>query len=71
MVKIKKGLKQRTRKSASKRFKVTATGKVLYRCQGNRHKASKKSPGRARRLRIMKGLVGRMEKKVMKMLAIA
>jgi len=44
-----KGIK--TRKSVSKRFKITATGKVLRRSAGRRHLLQTKSPKRRRRLR--------------------
>jgi large subunit ribosomal protein L35 len=44
-----KGIK--TKKSVAKRFKVTATGKVLHAKAGRRHLLSSKSSGRRRRLR--------------------
>jgi large subunit ribosomal protein L35 len=44
-----KGIK--TKKSVRKRFKITATGKVLARHSGRRHLLSGKRPGRRRRLR--------------------
>jgi large subunit ribosomal protein L35 len=43
-----KGIK--TRKSVSKRFKITATGKILYRGAGRRHLLQGKSPSRRRSL---------------------
>jgi large subunit ribosomal protein L35 len=43
-----KGIK--TRKSVSKRFKITGTGKVLYRRAGLRHLAQGKKPKRRRHL---------------------
>ena len=43
-----KGIK--TRKSVAKRFKITATGKVLCRGAGKRHLMAFKSPKRRRRL---------------------
>lgn len=43
--------KMKTRKSASKRFKRTATGKFKYKSQGTRHILTKKSAKRKRRLR--------------------
>ena len=42
--------KQKTRKSASKRFKRTGTGKYLHRRAGNRHLRRKKNSKRKRRL---------------------
>ena len=44
-----KGIK--TKKSVAKRFKITATGKVLRRRAGRRHLLQTKSPKRRRRLR--------------------
>lgn len=43
--------KVKTRKSASKRFKKTASGKFKYKSQGTRHILTKKSPKRKRKLR--------------------
>ena len=43
--------KMKTRKSAAKRFKVTAGGKVLYKKQGLRHILTKKSSKRKANLR--------------------
>jgi large subunit ribosomal protein L35 len=44
-----KGIK--TKKSVSKRFKITGTGKVLRRHAGNRHLAQSKNAKRHRHLR--------------------
>ena len=44
-----KGIK--TRKSVSKRFKVTATGKVLFHGAGRRHLLQGKDPKRRRSMR--------------------
>jgi len=41
----------RTRKSVAKRFKITATGKVLFRGAGRRHLMQGKGPRRRRSLR--------------------
>lgn len=62
--------KAKTHKSAAKRFKVTKTGKVLYRQQGFRHLRSKKSKRWLRRKKLLKEAVGRFSKKIKKMLAI-
>lgn len=45
-----KGGINKTRKAVAKRFKVTASGKVLRRRQGKRHILQKKSSKRKRRL---------------------
>ena len=42
--------RRKTKKSASKRFKVTATGKIMRRKPGLRHLASSKSSKRKRKL---------------------
>lgn len=42
--------RRKTKKSVAKRFKVTATGKILRRKPGLRHLASSKSAKRKRRL---------------------
>ena len=44
-----KGIK--TKKSAAKRFKITAGGKVLRLCAGRRHLCQTKRPKRRRNLR--------------------
>jgi large subunit ribosomal protein L35 len=44
-----KGIK--TKKSAAKRFKITASGKVLRASAGKRHLAQTKGPKRRRNLR--------------------
>ncbi len=41
---------QKTKKSVAKRFKLTATGKLLHRSPGTRHLASTKSSKQKRRL---------------------
>ena len=43
--------KMKTRRSAAKRYKKTATGKIKYKKQGLRHILTKKSPKRKRKLR--------------------
>lgn len=43
--------KMKTKRSAAKRYKVTGTGKVMYKKQGLRHILTKKSSKRKRKLR--------------------
>jgi large subunit ribosomal protein L35 len=43
--------KMKTRRSAAKRYKLTATGKVRYKKQNLRHSLTKKNSKRKRRLR--------------------
>jgi large subunit ribosomal protein L35 len=63
--------KQRTDKSAAKRFKVTKTGKVLHRSHYLRHLRNSKSKRQIRDLKTMKPLIGVFEKKVKQMLGVA
>lgn len=62
--------KQRTRKAVVKRFKVTATGKVLHRGHGVRHLRTKKSNRRLRAQAIPREVVGLMKTKILKMLGL-
>lgn len=60
--------KIKTRKAVSKRFKVTATGKVLHRGHGVRHKRTNKSNKRLRAQAIPKEVIGTAKNKILKML---
>ena len=44
-------VKKKTRKAVTKRFKKTATGKILHKKPGRRHLASSKTRKQKRRLR--------------------
>lgn len=59
--------KMKTRKSASKRYKVTGTGKVKYKKMGLRHILTKKTSKRKRQLR-QAGVLSAAETKKMKTL---
>jgi large subunit ribosomal protein L35 len=48
-----KKLKLKTHRGAAKRFKVTATGKILRMHSGKRHLLGTKAPGRMRKLKKM------------------
>jgi large subunit ribosomal protein L35 len=63
--------KQKTRRSALKRFKITATGKVLRRTQNMRHLRRKKSKKAIRRYAVPVELKGKFAKKVKQMLGVA
>ena len=54
--------KQKTKKSAAKRFKRTATGKILYRKPGSGHLLAGKSAKRKRQLRKV-GVLSDTERK--------
>jgi large subunit ribosomal protein L35 len=60
--------KMKTRKSAAKRYSVTARGKVKYKKQGLRHILTKKSTKRKRRLRHPDYLSKAEQRKVRKLL---
>jgi len=60
--------KQKTKKAATKRFKVTKGGKVLFRQQGARHLISKKNKRWLRRKKKLKQLSREYKNKVLKML---
>jgi large subunit ribosomal protein L35 len=66
-----KKIKQKTRKGVSKRFKITATGKVLRRSQNMRHRRRIKSKKAIRAYRIPIEVTGKWAKKIKQMLGIA
>lgn len=64
-------IKSKTRKGVAKRFKVTATGKVLRRTQNMRHLRRKKSKKAIRAYRVPIEVTGKWAKKIKQMLGIA
>lgn len=66
-----KQYKQKTRKGVAKRFKITATGKVLRRHQNMRHLRFKKSKRAIRSYRKPVEVTGKFAKKIKQMLGIA
>lgn len=64
-------MKQKTRKSASKRFKVTKTGKVLRRVSFGRHLRRKKSAKKLRSYRQTKLVKGKIARRVKRLMAVA
>lgn len=66
-----KTVKQKTRKGVAKRFKITATGKVLRRTQNMRHLRAKKSKRAIRKYRVPVEVKGKWAKKIKQMLGIA
>lgn len=64
-------MKQKTRKSAVKRFKVTSTGKVLHRSSFSRHLRNNKSAAQKRRYRKYSALSLVRAKKIKRMLGLA
>jgi large subunit ribosomal protein L35 len=65
-----KKLKMKTRKGVARRFKITATGKVMRRSQNMRHLRRKKSKKTIRKYRNPRELTGAMAKKVKQMLGL-
>ncbi len=61
----------KTRKSASKRYHVTGSGKVRFKKQGLRHILTKKNAKRKRRLRLSGTLSPVETKRVKKLLPYA
>ena len=66
-----KKYKQKTRKGAAKRFKITASGKVLRRKQNMRHLRSNKSKKAKRAYKLPVEVKGKWAKKIKKMLGLA
>lgn len=62
--------KTKTRKSATKRFKVTKNGKVLHRSQNFRHLRTTKGKRNLRRLKTVKQITGKFAKKIKKMMGL-
>lgn len=63
--------KQKTRKAVARRFKITASGKVLRRRQNMRHLRTNKSKKTIRRYRKPVEVTGKYAKKIKQMLGIA
>jgi large subunit ribosomal protein L35 len=60
--------KQKTRKSISKRFKLTKSGKILRRTIGMRHLKASKSKKQSRRQKQVNYVTGTVAKKLKKVL---
>lgn len=65
------GAKQKVRKAVAKRFKITATGKVMMRQHNIRHLQRHKSKKTRRAGRVPMVLTGKFAKKIKQMLALA
>ncbi|MEK7556343.1 MAG: bL35 family ribosomal protein [Patescibacteria group bacterium] len=61
--------KQKVRSIVAKRFKITATGKVLRRSQNMRHLRRRKSKKVIRRYKRPQQVTGKMATKIKQMLA--
>lgn len=62
--------KPRTHKGASKRFKITAGGKLLHRSHKLRHLRANKSKKQVRRLKQMKEVEGTIKGRVERLLGV-
>lgn len=62
--------KQKTRKVVAKRFKVTATGKIMRRRQNSRHLRVNKSKKAIRKYRVPVEVKGAMARKIRRMLGL-
>lgn len=71
MAKAQKKYKLKTRNSVAKRFKITASGKVLRRSQNMRHLRARKSKRQIRNYRVPTEVTGKMAKKIKQMLGLA
>lgn len=60
--------KLKTNKAAKKRFKITATGKVLYRPVGKQHLMSGKSSRRRRKMRRWREFTAKHDAKDIKII---
>lgn len=66
-----KKIKQKTRKGAASRFKITATGKVLRRSQNMRHLRRRKSKKAIRAYKIPVEVKGKFARRIKRMLGLA
>lgn len=66
-----KKYKLKTRKAAAKRFKITATGKVLRRVQNSRHLRRRKGKRAIRKYHSLIEVQGKWAKKIKHMMGIA
>ena len=63
-------MKQKTHRSAAKRFKITRTGKVMHRKATGNHMLTKKSGSRRRRVEGMAEVTATKEQKKLKRLLV-
>jgi large subunit ribosomal protein L35 len=64
-------MKQKTRKSAMRRFKITGTGKVMRRVSFGRHLRSTKTGRQKRRFHNIKLVTGKVARRVRRLMAIS
>ena len=61
-------MKHKTRKSVSKRFKLTKNGKLMFRSMHGRHLRRKKSKTQQRRVKVLNEMTGGTKARIKKML---
>lgn len=65
-----KSTKRRSKRSLTRRVKVTATGKVIHRTQNMRHRRSHKSKAQVRRMKATKFLTLGTARRIKKILGL-
>jgi large subunit ribosomal protein L35 len=63
--------KAKTHKSAVRRFKITGTGKVMRRVGFSRHLRRRKSAGQLRGYKVNKEVIGKLARRVKRLMALA
>lgn len=71
MQKIRAAARAKVRKIVAKRFKITATGKVMRRRQNSRHLRTNKSKKAIRKYRVPVEVTGVLALKIKRMLTLA
>jgi large subunit ribosomal protein L35 len=71
MQKIRSAARAKVRKIVAKRFKITATGKVMRRRQNSRHLRTNKNKKAIRKYRVPVEVTGVLALKIKRMLALA
>lgn len=61
-------MKQKTKKSLTRRIKLTKTGKIMRRTQNMRHLRRNKTKAQIRRMKAPKFLSGALKKKILQIL---
>ena len=65
-----KSTKRRSKRSLTRRVKVSATGKIMRRTQNMRHRRSHKGKAQIRRMKTVKFLTGMTGRRIKKILGI-
>lgn len=63
--------KVKSRKSATRRFKITGTGKIVRRVGFSRHLRRNKSKGQLRKYKVGKVVSGKIGRRVRRLMALA